>query len=99
MRISVKFLRPMTLLLEDSQVLLDGTIDDDQTGAFKKLDLMDTWASDKSQGMLLMRSRSELFDGRMVFLNPVDAHHIQVRDAKDDATRNRIVCVTSAQDA
>lgn len=99
-RIGVKHIRPVTFRLGDGDKCLTPNEFDDFPDAMTKLAILDNLADDTSNTMVLMRSVSPLYDGRMVFLNPIDVTQVQVRhDPNNDHAANVYVCTTTVQDA
>lgn len=98
-RIGVKHIRPIVFRLADNEQALSGEADE-FANAMEKLAYLDDLADDTNNTMVLMRSVSPLYDGRMVFLNSIDVNQVQSKhDPSNASAANVYVCTTSVQDA
>ncbi len=98
MRISLKYNRPLTFRLRDNDRVLDRQTDD-MPDSIEKLNQLDIWSDDRSDSMLLMRSRSRLYDGKLVFLNAIQVSQLRMKRPNKANSRDLYVCSTTVQDA
>lgn len=99
-RIGVKHMYPLVFRLMDDEPCLSAGEHDDYKDAMDKLKVLDDMADATDNTMVMMRSVSPLYDGKMVFLNPIDVEQIKIKkDPNNDKGANVYVCTTTVQDA
>ena len=98
MRISIKNIYSLTFRLVDDDTTMDQN-NDDTPDVWEKLSVLDAWADDRSNSMLRMHSIDALWDDKLIFLNPLSVTVLHVKNPENSATRNRLICTTTVQDA
>jgi hypothetical protein len=100
MRVSVKYMYPITFRLMDNEETLNNAGPDEIADGIEKLQILQDWADDTSDSMLWMTSISRLFHGKMVFLNPPTVRQMKIKaDPANELTRDVYICTTSLQEA